>query len=66
MPANEMLKVIREKSEFNILNEDDFALVSVTAPRSDEELETTADEPAVAEDENAEQENTDEATETKE
>lgn len=57
---------IREKSEFNILNEDDFALVSVTAPRSDEELETTADEPAVAEDESAEQENTDEATETKE
>lgn len=57
---------IREKSEFNILNEDDFALASVTAPRSDEELETTADEPAVAEDENAEQENTDEATETKE
>lgn len=40
---------IREKSEFNILNEDDFTLVSVSAPRSDEELETTADEPAVAE-----------------
>lgn len=57
---------IREKSEFNILNEDDFALVSVTAPRSDEELETTADEPAVAEDESAEQENTDEATDKKE
>lgn len=42
---------IREKSEFNILNEDDFTLVSVSAPRSDEELETTADEPAVADDE---------------
>ena len=57
---------IREKSEFNILNEDDFALVSVTAPRSDEELETTADEPAVAKDEEAEQKNTDEATKPKE
>ncbi|MFC6039586.1 50S ribosomal protein L25/general stress protein Ctc [Paenisporosarcina macmurdoensis] len=56
---------IREKTEFHILNEDDFALVSVSAPRSDEELETTADEPAVAEDENAE-ENTEKATETKE
>lgn len=52
---------IREKTEFHILNEDDFALASVSAPRSDEELETTADEPAVAELENA-----DEATETKE
>lgn len=41
---------IRDKSEYNILNEDDFTLVSVSAPRSDEELETTADEPAVAED----------------
>ena len=57
---------IREKSEFQILNEDDFALVSVTAPRSDEELETTADEPAVAKDEEAEQKNTDEATKPKE
>jgi large subunit ribosomal protein L25 len=57
---------IREKSEFQFLNEDDFALVSVTAPRSDEELETTADEPAVAKDEEAEQKNTDEATKPKE
>jgi large subunit ribosomal protein L25 len=57
---------IREKSEFQILNEDDFALVSISAPRSDEELETTADEPAVAADENAELENTEEATKTKE
>ncbi len=39
---------IREKTNFTILNEDDFTLVSVSAPRSDEELETTADEPAVA------------------
>lgn len=38
---------MREKCEFNILNDDDFALVSVSAPRTDEELETTADEPAV-------------------
>ena len=46
---------IREKSEYNILNEDDFTLVSVSAPRSDEELETTADEPAVADDEESEE-----------
>jgi len=38
---------IRKKTNFNIMNEDDFALASVSAPRSDEELETTADEPAV-------------------
>lgn len=38
---------IRGKTNFNILNEDDFTLASVSAPRSDEELETTADEPSV-------------------
>jgi large subunit ribosomal protein L25 len=38
---------IRDKTNFNILNEDDFTLASVAAPRSDEELETTADEPSV-------------------
>ena len=38
---------IRNKTNFNILNDDDFTLASVSAPRSDEELETTADEPAV-------------------
>lgn len=30
---------IREKSKYEILSEDDFALVTVTAPRSEEELE---------------------------
>ncbi len=46
---------IREKTNFEILTEDDYTLVSVSAPRSDEELETTADEPAVAVDENDEE-----------
>mgnify|MGYP000669016500 FL=1 len=45
---------VREKIKFNVLNEDDFTLASVSTPRSDEELETTADEPAV--DESAETE----------
>ncbi|AOV06310.1 50S ribosomal protein L25/general stress protein Ctc [Sporosarcina ureilytica] len=30
---------IREKSKYEILSEDDFALVTITAPRSEEELE---------------------------
>lgn len=30
---------IREKSKFKILNEDDYALVTISAPRSEEELE---------------------------
>lgn len=30
---------IREKSKFEILNEDDYALVTISAPRSEEELE---------------------------
>jgi len=47
---------IREKCEFNILNEDDFTLITVSAPRSDEELETTADEPSVVNDEETETE----------
>jgi len=51
---------MRKKCEFNILNDDDFALVSVSAPRSDEELETTADEPAVVAEEVSEED-----TETK-
>lgn len=34
---------VREKISFNVLEEDDFALVSVTAPRSDEELESDTD-----------------------
>ncbi|QBP42974.1 50S ribosomal protein L25/general stress protein Ctc [Paenisporosarcina antarctica] len=51
---------MREKCEFNILNDDDFALVSVSAPRTDEELETTADEPAVVAEEVSEED-----TETK-
>ena len=59
---------VREKIKFNVMNEDDFTLASVGAPRSDEELETTADEPAV--DESAEVEEvegeTTETTETKE
>ena len=38
---------IRNQTNFTILNEDDFTLASVSAPRSDEELETTADDPAV-------------------
>ncbi|WP_019413358.1 50S ribosomal protein L25/general stress protein Ctc [Paenisporosarcina sp. TG20] len=41
---------IREKCEFNILNEDDYALIAISSPRTDEELETSADEPAVAAD----------------
>lgn len=40
---------VRAKISFNVLNEDDFTLASVGTPRSDEELETTADEPAVDE-----------------
>lgn len=56
---------VREKINFNVMNEDDFTLASVGAPRSDEELETTADEPAV--DESAEVEEVEgETTETKE
>lgn len=56
---------VREKIKFNVMNEDDFTLASVGAPRSDEELETTADEPAV--DESAEVEEVEgETTETKE
>lgn len=59
---------IRDKIKFNVMNEDDFTLASVGTPRSDEELETTADEPAV--DESAEVEEvegeTTETTETKE
>lgn len=59
---------VREKIKFNVMNEDDFTLASVGTPRSDEELETTADEPAV--DESAEVEEvegeTTETTETKE
>lgn len=38
---------VRDKISFNVMNEDDFTLASVGSPRSDEELETTADEPAV-------------------
>ena len=38
---------IRDKTKYQILNDDDFTLASVSAPRSDEELETTADEPSV-------------------
>ena len=30
---------IREKSKYEILNEDDYALVTISAPRSEEELE---------------------------
>lgn len=56
---------VREKIKFNVMNEDDFTLASVGTPRSDEELETTADEPAV--DESAEVEEVEgETTETKE
>lgn len=56
---------IRDKIKFNVMNEDDFTLASVGTPRSDEELETTADEPAV--DESAEVEEVEgETTETKE
>ena len=56
---------VREKIKFNVMNEDDFTLASVGAPRSDEELETTADKPAV--DESAEVEEVEgETTETKE
>lgn len=38
---------VRDKTNFTILDDDDVALASVSAPRSDDELETTADEPAV-------------------
>ncbi|MBU0906297.1 MAG: 50S ribosomal protein L25/general stress protein Ctc [Planococcaceae bacterium] len=56
---------VRDKIKFNVMNEDDFTLASVGTPRSDEELETTADEPAV--DESAEVEEVEgETTETKE
>lgn len=56
---------VREKIKFNVMNEDEFTLASVGTPRSDEELETTADEPAV--DESAEVEEVEgETTETKE
>ena len=34
---------IREKSKFEILNEDDYALVTISAPRSEEELEALDD-----------------------
>ena len=34
---------IREKSKFEILNEDDFGLVTISAPRSEEELEALDD-----------------------
>ncbi|MET0785217.1 MAG: 50S ribosomal protein L25/general stress protein Ctc [Paenisporosarcina sp.] len=54
---------VRDQIKFNVMNEDDFTLASVAAPRSDEELETTADEPAV-EPETEEVEG--ETTETKE
>ncbi|AYC30698.1 50S ribosomal protein L25/general stress protein Ctc [Paenisporosarcina cavernae] len=48
---NETLTVeaLKKASSYNILEEDDVTLFSVTAPRSDEELETTADEDAVGE-----------------
>ena len=56
---------VRDKIKFNVMNEDDFTLASVGTPRSDEDLETTADEPAV--DESAEVEEVEgETTETKE
>jgi large subunit ribosomal protein L25 len=51
---------VRKKVKFNVINEDDFTLASVGAPRSDEELETTADEPSV--DESAEIEEVKEET----
>lgn len=38
---------IRDKTDFTILEEDDITLASVSAPRTDEELESTADEPSV-------------------
>lgn len=34
---------IREKSKFEILNEDDYALVTISAPRTEEELEALDD-----------------------
>ncbi len=47
---------VRDKISFNVMNEDDFTLASVGSPRSDEELETTADEPAVDESAEVEEE----------
>ena len=34
---------IREKSKFEILNEDEYALVTISAPRTEEELEALDD-----------------------
>jgi large subunit ribosomal protein L25 len=55
---------IRDKTDFTILDEDNVALASVSAPRSDEELETTADEPAVdnSDDEGSEKDSENEET----
>jgi len=54
---------VRDKTNFTILDDDDVALASVSAPRSDEELETTADEPAVDNsEEDSEEENGSENT----
>lgn len=37
---------IREKSKFEILDDDDYTLVTITAPRSEEELETDTEDAA--------------------
>ena len=54
---------IREKSKYEILNEDDYALVSISAPRTDEELEALDE---ATEDVNAEPEVIGEVKEDKE
>lgn len=57
---------IRDKTEFTILEEDDITLASISAPRTDEELETTADEPAVDNSEEIEEHDEIRVEETKE
>lgn len=57
---------VRDKTEFTILEEDDITLASISAPRTDEELETTADEPAVDNSEEIEEHDEIRVEETKE
>lgn len=57
---------IRDKTEFTLLEEDDITLASVSAPRTDEELESTADEPSVDNSEEIEEHDNISVEETKE
>lgn len=51
MEIGDMITVadIRSKSQFEILNEDDYALVTISAPRTEEDLETLDGEATDAE-----------------